>query len=383
MGFLASANMLIPFAVGFVSLLFLLFDFASRQSFRERTFVVLFLYFVCVLLNWGGMMVYFYAPEVFVWMNSFCMLSFVLAQILFYDFVFHLTRLDTRASFSGYHYLLPLLLFGFFLILSLITPYEDQMQSLFHHEEGFSNASFFARVSNSKMLIRLLFSFVYVGLSLKRLISYSNEVPHYSSNYEKSSLRWVRIYLLLSILFIPIPVIALLLRREEAVSSGFLFVQVLGLVFQYAYVTYHVTPRNFIRFETVEREIDVEDGSCMCEQLAVEPSEGNGAESLPKQRLNTDCLESVIRDKRLYLNSGLKLSDLAYELQTNRTYLSSFINTAYQMNFNRFINRFRMEEFQRLKQQEAYSQTPDRELAEMSGFGSYKNFKRYLDSSDL
>lgn len=53
------------------------------------------------------------------------------------------------------------------------------------------------------------------------------------------------------------------------------------------------------------------------------------------------------------------------------------------MNFNRFINRFRMEEFQRLKQQEAYSQTPDRELAEMSGFGSYKNFKRYLDSSDL
>ena len=48
--------------------------------------------------------------------------------------------------------------------------------------------------------------------------------------------------------------------------------------------------------------------------------------------------------KKLYLNPDLTIAIVASQISTNRTYLSSYLNTYRQMTFNEWINRLRIEE---------------------------------------
>ena len=43
------------------------------------------------------------------------------------------------------------------------------------------------------------------------------------------------------------------------------------------------------------------------------------------------------------------MTDLVEDLDVNRTVLSAFINQTYSMNFNRYLNRFRLRELDRLR----------------------------------
>ena len=43
------------------------------------------------------------------------------------------------------------------------------------------------------------------------------------------------------------------------------------------------------------------------------------------------------------------MTDLVEDLDVNRTVLSAFINQTYGMNFNRYLNRFRLRELDRLR----------------------------------
>ncbi|MGE0077820.1 MAG: tetratricopeptide repeat protein [Bacteroidales bacterium] len=55
-------------------------------------------------------------------------------------------------------------------------------------------------------------------------------------------------------------------------------------------------------------------------------------------------LKKLIHQQKVYLDSNLTLEKLATMLDTNRTYLSRFINEHYQSNFTNFINDFRIKE---------------------------------------
>ena len=104
----------------------------------------------------------------------------------------------------------------------------------------------------------------------------------------------------------------------------------------------------------------------------------------PSSKVNitkTEFEEYMVKE-RPFLNSDLKLVDLAGQLNTNRTYLSSFINSVYGMNFSRLVNHFRLMELKRLKQLKSMEGRTEKELAEMVGFGSYRNFKRFVAQDD-
>jgi YesN/AraC family two-component response regulator len=63
------------------------------------------------------------------------------------------------------------------------------------------------------------------------------------------------------------------------------------------------------------------------------------------------CLEIVInqwiQDKK-FTTPGITLTDLAIEFNTNRTYLSMYVNAYKGVNFNAWINKLRIEEAQKL-----------------------------------
>jgi AraC-like DNA-binding protein len=73
----------------------------------------------------------------------------------------------------------------------------------------------------------------------------------------------------------------------------------------------------------------------------------------------------------------LKITDLVEALGINRSYISAFINAEYQMNFSSYINSCRLDEYNHLKENPAYKERNQKELAEMAGFSSYKSLQRF------
>jgi len=83
-------------------------------------------------------------------------------------------------------------------------------------------------------------------------------------------------------------------------------------------------------------------------------------------------LQKQLSDK-VYLDDGLSINKLATLCNTNRTYLSQVINETYQMNFNTFINKFRIDEAKRLLLNESF-ETPLKHLSTQLGFKTYTVF---------
>ncbi|MFV8331619.1 helix-turn-helix domain-containing protein [Flavobacterium sp. GSP14] len=63
----------------------------------------------------------------------------------------------------------------------------------------------------------------------------------------------------------------------------------------------------------------------------------------PETELWKSKIETLIQEEKLYQNPELTLTDLAKKLETNVSVISKTINQGFQMNFNDYINNFRIE----------------------------------------
>ena len=82
----------------------------------------------------------------------------------------------------------------------------------------------------------------------------------------------------------------------------------------------------------------------------------------------------LMEEQRLYLNSGLKLSDVAMAVGSNRNVLSACINDLRQCSFSQFVNTYRVEHAKQL-----LLSHPDTRASEVwmeSGFGNETTFFR-------
>jgi AraC-like DNA-binding protein len=96
-----------------------------------------------------------------------------------------------------------------------------------------------------------------------------------------------------------------------------------------------------------------------------------------KQQNSRELMErirKVVESEKLYLNSELKMSDVAAMLHTNSTYISESINTQKKCSFSQFINSYRVEYAKRL-----IRSNPDAKLSTLcieAGFSNETSFFR-------
>jgi AraC-like DNA-binding protein len=99
------------------------------------------------------------------------------------------------------------------------------------------------------------------------------------------------------------------------------------------------------------------------------------ASELQNSKLKKEFLQLFEEDK-VFTNCDLKIVDLSVMLATNRTYISKLINEEFNMNFNEFVNNYR------IKAAKEYLCSPDfamykmEIIAEKSGFNSFSSFAR-------
>ncbi len=87
-----------------------------------------------------------------------------------------------------------------------------------------------------------------------------------------------------------------------------------------------------------------------------------------------DRLNELFEQDKIYLNPKLTINDLAYDLKTNRTYVSDYINTVLKINFFDFVNEYRLKYSAELLRDNPMLTLE--QVAEQSGFNSLSTFRR-------
>ncbi len=96
-----------------------------------------------------------------------------------------------------------------------------------------------------------------------------------------------------------------------------------------------------------------------------------------KQLESIACqLTDILCKQKVYTNPNLTITDMANMVGTNRTYVSSSINTFYNQNFCSYVNQFRLEAMRTYLLED--QKISNKELASNAGFGSVDTMKRVV-----
>ncbi len=87
-------------------------------------------------------------------------------------------------------------------------------------------------------------------------------------------------------------------------------------------------------------------------------------------------LMDLFEKNKIYLDSQLNLQSVATQLNTNTSYLSTLINSAYQCNFTQFLHKYRVLEACKILSNEGNEIYTMEAIAEMSGFSSKSVFNK-------
>lgn len=406
--------LLCPVFSSLFAILILLLEIRSSNRKSLKLNYYLIAYFTTVFLSWVSAILYFYIPIVYVYINWISMLAFMLMQIFFYGFIFEVTRTNENEHVSNFNYLFPVLLSLVLLVVSLLTPVSDQLNTILSKGVYNGGQKLFFYLNYSKIVFRMIFNLIYSILGFKRLHVYRRFIKNFSSNEEKGALKWISALLIFSMYLVLAPLLKITASRDELVLSPIAIFFVASLLLQYAYICLHVIKRDrFIidlsnetsldyrtnhakelnaplspvnyktaRTDEIEKVVHGETEREFRTVGEVEPagkSETNEDEISPylkKNMLTRDSFDAFMSIEKPYLNADLRITDLVDRLHVNRTYISSFINKEYGVNFSIFINKYRLQEYKALKEMPEYCKMSKSELAEMAGFNSYRSFQR-------
>ncbi len=314
----------------------------------------LFFFYFSVAFGWACVIVYTWLPRLFVYLNSLCYCSFIMMSVTFYHVVFWLTRVDSSEHFSTWHYGLPVLIPFALLVWSLFVPLDVQVAIVAVDSPLEDVYFYFTRFFTSQLMVAFLFCLCYTLLGLKRLFRYWHVTRERSGDMGEPPLRWLGSVLLLFLVSLCMPLLEPLFAESYWVD----FLPIGILLLQFSIISYNVIVGNYVL--------------CPCERGA----SGDRLVIKKPPLLNKERFEKYMREEKPYLNPELKITTLTGGLQTNRTYLSTFINRTYGMNFNAYINDCRLREMESLLADSTYAGECMTELAIRAGFGCYHSYRR-------
>ena len=90
-------------------------------------------------------------------------------------------------------------------------------------------------------------------------------------------------------------------------------------------------------------------------------------------------LKLVMEEEKLYLQPKLTLNTVARAINTNKSYLSSYLHSVEQTTFYDFVNRYRIVEACRIMEDSEMRKTyVIVQIARLCGFSSVSTFNRYF-----
>lgn len=99
-------------------------------------------------------------------------------------------------------------------------------------------------------------------------------------------------------------------------------------------------------------------------------------ESTPELEQWKSKIEHLIQDEKLFQNPELTLTEVSKKLKTNASVISKTINQGFQMNFNDFVNQYRIKEVKKAFDKGEHKKSTLLGIAYDCGFNSKATFNR-------
>lgn len=334
---------------------------AQRKNSQERRLrLFLALTYVVTSLGWLGMVFYVDNSRFFASYYTVFLLTLMLDQVMIYRFVSLITSMGERRKFNRLHLIIPVTITLISLFCDINVPVERQVAVIYGHNEADADSGFKIMYIFT-VVVFIVYNTLYPILNLRYIHHYRRFIADYYADAYRTSLGWLFVIQVLILISVPFPLAALLMGLSGSMSGYVVWFGALPYFINYLILCYNLLDNNYLIIQYDVPEVsDMPDG--------------------PGFPIDPEHFWRYLREKKPYLNPSLRITDLAADLNTNRSYVSAFIKQEYGMNFCRFINRCRLEELDRLSL--ASSKKSNMDLLLMAGFSSYRSYLRVKKEED-
>ncbi len=265
---------------------------------------------------------------------------------------------------------IPGLIFGLIsaILFGILLTHDEKIYYLSNYRSGVQFSSFqiqMVSIFRSTDVFLIIGQVIFYTVKFIRIpIKYNNELNEEYSNIEKFSINWLKWF---NAAFVLIGLLSVLFYMFNPFNETNDFFLILFLFF----VSVFIWVIGIWSFKQKKPEIRKEPFP------EVFP-EGRVGVKLKDEEL-AKSLINYFENERPFLQPDLTLSNVSRVIGTNRTYLSSVINTNFGINFNVFVNQFRIRYIEDYLKK--HPRTTKEELVEIGGFGSVSSLKRALKKS--
>jgi len=288
---------------------------------------------------------------------------------MYYIYIVMLTteKIDARRKLGHF---LPAILFG---ILSVITTLvlTQEHRVLYVQETlieknlkglnistaiGIKGYIFF--VSRLIFLIQIVY---YVLMGVKYAIDHNRRVSNYYSDVEGKMLNWVRDVSLV------ILVVAIAGITFTFIGRSYFTRNEVSLLIPSAIFSIVLFVIGFKGNQQLQIKEEILEDKLSYKNYKEDPDQ--------TEDLKIKILE-LFESEKIYKKTDLRITTVSDALKTNRTYISRIINDEFSVNFNEFVNRYRIKEAKELLEKKDNNLFTMEHIAEKSGFGSVNSFTR-------
>jgi AraC-like DNA-binding protein len=206
--------------------------------------------------------------------------------------------------------------------------------------------------------LQITFSFFKIRIFIR---DYNANIANFYSNLENKTLQWPIIILYSFVITSMFTIITNFLGRSFFDKYP-IFLLITGI--SYGIFLFVLGFLGFLQNHRID--LIVEDATLEVENISVNPNNNK----IKIQLIN------LFENEKVYKHPELKISDLATQLYTNRTYLSNLINSEYNCSFSTFVNHYRVEEAKKQLLNEDNDQYSLEYISVLAGFGSLHSFIR-------
>jgi AraC-like DNA-binding protein len=215
---------------------------------------------------------------------------------------------------------------------------------------------------------QIIFTFLRVRVFIA---DYNDNIANFYSNLDNKTLRWPQIILYSFVATSTFTIFTNFMGRSFFDKYPFILlftcIAYSAFLFVLGYLGY-LQNHTIVTFEQ-DNNILVDSEK----KIEIEPE--NVIENKNKDAMLAQ-LKYLFETEQIYKEKDLKISDIATKLNTNRTYISTFINNEFSISFNTFVNQYRVEEAKKLLLNESNNFNTLDNISNHVGFGSLNSFIR-------
>ena len=358
--------------IAYQSLIFAIILLGYNRA-NNRSKRILGVYMVINLLYYG-MSFFFYNNNFFVFDRFYYVIVPIvtLLQPYFYFYIKTLTDPHFKCTKKQIiHFLLGILILIMNVVLfSQLSIAEKKDLFYLHNLSGNSIYSFYFYLHTQGYHILLsIQALIYFVLIIRAVYIHKKEMPKNFSSYEGVTLNWL---VTLLILFLSIIVLQEIFGNIKDISTNIVsrIIYNVSMLLILAFIGIAGIKQREIYIPTLIDADNKEENKNKQQKLKYQKSSLSDDE---KQRIAKN-LKKILEEEKLFLDNELRLDVLAHKLDTNRQYLSQIINEVYDQNFYSLINRYRIEEAEKMFFNKMHKQLSIMGIANSVGFNSKSTF---------